>query len=149
MKNVLALGHAFNGKHLFENFPIEKLKITPKQVKEIYSDGNKRDLCTAIFVRSLELVINDIIEQNIHFKLPGMGTTQAYLYMNRTSGDQFRKAYKHGKWRDVDIFTSFETGYQIYLRMESRNKATREKPVYLSHLYKDKITEFTNSGRSY
>ena len=38
------MGHAFTGKDLFMNFPVEKLKMTKKQCIDIYSDGNKRDL---------------------------------------------------------------------------------------------------------
>jgi hypothetical protein len=31
--------------------------------------------------------------------------------MNKISGNNFKKAVKHGKWRDVDFLTSNFTGY--------------------------------------
>ena len=57
------------------------------------------------------LIVEDIIENNTHFLLPTLGTNEAYLYMNKTSGNNFKKAVKHGKWRDVDFLTSNFTGY--------------------------------------
>ena len=38
------MGHAFTGKDLFMNFPVDKLKMSKEQCVEIYPDGNKRDL---------------------------------------------------------------------------------------------------------
>jgi len=48
-----AMGHAFSSHDLFMNFPVEKLKMSTEQCKEIYSDGNKRDLAASIFIRSV------------------------------------------------------------------------------------------------
>jgi len=70
-----AMGHAFSSHDLFMNFPVEKLKMTTEQCKEIYSDGSKRDLAASIFIRSVQMVIDDIIDNNTHFKFPGMGKT--------------------------------------------------------------------------
>ena len=105
-----AMGHAFTGKNLFENFPVEKLQMSKEQCQEIYSDGNKRDLAEQIFIRSLQMVVDDIIDNNVHFKLPGLGRTQAYMYMKRTEGKKFKKAFKNGKWNDVDFITSNFSG---------------------------------------
>ena len=144
-----ALGHAFSARNLFENFPVRKLKMSVDQCKDIYSDGNKRDLAVSIFLESLEMVVNDIVDNNVHFKFPGLGKTQAYLYMKRTSGDKFKKAFKKGKWKDVDFITSNFSGYQLALRMESEKRLPREKAVYLSSKDKQKITDNTNSGKQY
>jgi hypothetical protein len=35
--------------------------------------------------------------------------------MKRTEGDKFKKAFKRGKWRDVDFITSNFSGCQINL----------------------------------
>ena len=86
----LALGHTFSARELFQNFPLKKLKMTQDQCVKQYSDGNKRDLASSIFSRSVEMVIDDIIENNTQFKFPTLGRTQAYLQMNRTSGDEFK-----------------------------------------------------------
>lgn len=143
------MGHAFSLHDLFMNFPVEKLKMTPQQCKEIYSDGSKRDLAASIFAESLQMVINDIIDNNIHFKLPGLGRTQSYLYMKRTTGDKFKKAFKKGKWNDVDFVTSNFSGYQLTLEMQSEKRLPKEKSIYLSPKDKQKITDNTNQGKQY
>lgn len=144
-----ALGHAFTGEDLFITFPVEKLKMTPQQCVEVFSDGSKRDLARVIFTDSLEMVVNDIIDNNTHFKLPGMGRTQAYLYMNKVQGNKFKKAFKRGKWRDVDFITSNFTGYQLGFEMQSTKGLPRFKNVYLGKEYKQRITDNTNAGKQY
>lgn len=143
------MGHAFTGKNLFENFPVEKLKMTSEQCREIYSDGNKRDLAEQIFIRSMQMVVDDIIDNNVHFKLPGLGRTQAYMYMKRTEGSKFKKAFKNGKWRDVDFITSNFSGYQLALEMQSEKRLPRQKAIYLSAKDKQRIIDNTNNGKQY
>jgi hypothetical protein len=43
--------------------------------------------------------------------LPNVVSNEAYLYMKKTSGEQFKRAFKKGKWRDVDFLASNFTGY--------------------------------------
>lgn len=145
----LAIGHAFSLRNIFMNFPVEKLKMTVKQCKDIFSDGNKRDLAAAIFARSVEIIVNDIIENNNYFKLPTQGKSQAYLGMRRTTGEKFKKAFKRGKWRDVDFIMSNFTGYQLELKMDSGRRLPKSKPIYISEKYKQKITDYTNQGKQY
>ena len=147
--NNYAMGHAFNGKDLFMNFPVDKLKMTKQQCIDIYSDGNKRDLAEQIFMKSVEMVVNDIIDNNTHFKFPGIGRTQAYMYMKRTDGKDFKKAFKNGKWNDVDFITSNFSGYQLALSMQSEKRLPREKPIYLSSKDKQRIIDNTNEGKQY
>ena len=144
-----ALGHAFSAKNLFENFPVRKLKMSVDQCKSIYSDGSKRDLAESVFLDSVEMVVDDIIDNNTHFKFPGLGKTQAYLYMKRTSGDKFRKAFKKGKWKDIDFITSNFSGYQLALRMESEKRLPREKSIYLAPNDRNRISTNTNLGKQY
>lgn len=149
MKLKLSLGHAFKAKELFQNFPLSKLKLPKKDCIEQYPDGNKRDYASSIFVRSVEMVIDDIINNNTQFKLPGLGQTQAYMQMNRTTGHDFKRAFKNGKWRNIDFIRSNFSGYQIYLIMHSLKRTIREKPIYLSKNKTDKITENVNNGKQY
>ena len=144
-----AIGHAFTGNDLFENFPVDKLKMTKQQCLEVYSDGNKRDLAEQIFIKSVQMVVNDIIDNNIHFKLPGIGKTQAYIYMKRIEGKDFKKAFKNGKWNDVDFITSNFSGYQLNLEMQSGKRLPRQKMIYLSNKDKQRIVDNTNKGKQY
>ena len=149
MSKNYAMGHAFTGKDLFMNFPVDKLKMSKEQCIEIYPDGNKRDLAEQIFIKSVQMVVDDIIDNNVHFKLPGLGRTQAYMYMKRTDGKKFKKAFKNGKWNDVDFITSNFSGYQLVLEMQSDKRLPRQKDIYLSSQYKQRIIDHTNAGKQY
>jgi hypothetical protein len=69
--------------------------------------------------------------------------------MNKTSGNNFKKAFKRGKWRDVDFLTSNFTGYQLALKVKSSKRPEKEKSIYLGYKHKDRITELTNEGKRY
>ena len=149
MSRNYAMGHCFTGKDLFNNFPVNKLKMSNEQCVTTYPDGSKRDLAASIFTRSVQMVVDDIINNNVDFKFPTLGQTQAYLRMKRTTGQNFKKAFKNGKWNDVDFLTSNFSGYQIVLDMESKKRTTRQKDIYLSPKDRDRITENTNLGKQY
>lgn len=147
--NKYATGHAFSLRDIFINFPTEKLDMTTEQCKKVYSDGGKKDFAASIFAKSVQMVVNDIIDNNTYFKFPTLGRTQAYLGMKRTEGNKFKKAFKNGKWRDIDFITSNFTGYQLMLEMKSEKRLPREKPIYLSRKDKQKIIDNTNEGKQY
>ena len=149
MKHNFAMGHTFSAQEIFHNFPIEKLKIDYDTVRKIYSDGDKRSLSASIFTKGMQLIIEDIIENNTYFLLPTAGSNEAYLYMNKTSGNNFKNAVKHGKWKDVDFLTSNFTGYQLSLKTKSNKRPEKEKTIYLDYKHKDRITELTNEGKRY
>ena len=149
MSRNYAMGHCFTGKDLFNNFPVNKLKMSKEQCVATYPDGSKRDLAASIFTRSVQMVVDDIINNNVDFKFPTLGQTQAYLRMKRTTGQNFKKAFKNGKWNNVDFLTSNFSGYQIVLDMESKKRTTRQKDIYLSPKDRDRITENTNLGKQY
>lgn len=143
------MGHTFSAQDLFHNFPIKKLKMDYDTVKKIYSDGDKRSLSASIFNKGMQLIIEDIIENNVHFLLPTLGSTEAYLHMDKTSGESFKRAVKRGKWRDVDFLTSNFTGYQLALSVKSKKRPEKKKSIYLGYKHKDRITELTNEGKRY
>ena len=149
MEQKFAMGHAFSGQDIFHNFPIKKLKMDYDLVKKVYSDGDKRSLATSIFIKGMQLIVEDIVENNVHFLLPTVGSNEAYLYMSKTSGNDFKKAFKSGKWRDVDFLTSNFTGYQLALTVKSSKWPSKEKPIYLDYKLKNRITELTTEGKRY
>lgn len=149
MEQKFAMGHTFSAQEIFHNFPIKKLKMDYDIVKKIYSDGDKRSLSASIFTKGMQLIIEDIIENNVHFLLPTVGTNEAYLYMNKTSGNDFKKAFKRGKWKDVDFLTSNFTGYQLGLLVKSKKRPEKIKTIYLGYKHKDRITKLTNEGKRY
>lgn len=149
MEQKFAMGHTFSSQDIFHNFPIQKLKMDYDTVKKIYSDGDKRSLSASIFTKGMQLIIEDIIENNVHFLLPTLGSSEAYLYMNKTQGKDFKNAFKKGKWNDVDFLTSNFTGYQLALSVKSNKRPEKIKPIYLGYKHKDRITELTNEGKRY
>lgn len=149
MKPQFAMGHTFNAQDLFHNFPIDKLKMDYDTVKKIYSDGDKRSLSASIFAKGMQLIIEDIIENNVHFLLPTLGSNESYMYMKKTSGKDFKNAVKRGKWRDVDFLASNFTGYQLAMSIKSKKRPEKEKLIYLGYKHKDRITELTNEGKRY
>lgn len=144
-----AMGHTFSSREIFHNFPIDKLKMDYDIVRKIYSDGDKRSLAASIFNKGMQLIVEDIIENNVHFLLPTLGNNESYLYMKKTSGQDFKNAVRKGKWRDVDFLTSNFTGYQLALSVKSKKRPEKEKPIYLGYKHKDRITELTNEGKRY
>ena len=143
-----ALGHAFNLKHLFENFDLKRLKMNCKDCQDILGYTRHRDVLAAqIFKDSVKLVIKDIINNNVTFELPN---SLAQIYMKKTQGDDFIRARQNGKWQEVDFIASFFTGYQLSFKMKSKNGAPRrEKPIYVDKYLKEQITENTNNGKQY
>ena len=149
MEQKFAMGHTFSARDLFHNFPIDKLKMDYDAVKRVYPDGDKRSLSASIFTKGMQLIVEDIIENNVHFLLPTLGTTESYMYMKKTSGNDFKRAFKRGKWRDIDFLTSNFTGYQLAMSVKSKKRPEKEKLIYLGYKHKDRITELTNEGKRY
>lgn len=141
-------GCAFNVSDMFYNFSYEKLKLTCKQCQEINGCRDRDKLVKQIFRDSVDIIINDIIDNNVTFELPVYGKVKANIHMNRIQGDDFKKQFKFGKWRDIDFLKSYFTGYQLALFM-SGNRTSRVKPIYISGKLKHKITENTNNGKQY
>lgn len=148
-EHKFAMGHTFSTREIFHNFPIDKLKMDYDTVKKIYTDGDKRSLSASIFAKGMQLIIEDIIENNVHFLLPTLGQNESYLYMKKTSGNDFKRAFKKGKWKDVDFLTSNFTGYQLALSIKSKKRPEKLKSIYLGYKHKDRITELTNEGKRY
>lgn len=149
MEQKFAMGHTFSAKDIFHNFPIDKLKMDYDTVKKVYTDGDKRSLSASIFTKGMQLIVEDIIENNVHFLLPTLGSTESYMYMKKTSGKDFKNAFKRGKWRDVDFLASNFTGYQLAMSVKSKKRPEKEKLIYLGYKHKDRITELTNKGKRY
>lgn len=149
MDKNFAMGHTFSSQEIFYNFPIKTLKMDYDTVKKIYSDGDKRSLSASIFNKGMQLIIEDIINNNVYFLLPILGTSESYLYMDKVTGESFKKAVRSGKWRDVDFLTSNFTGYQIALSIKSKKRPEKKKFIYLGNKHKDMITKHTNEGKRY
>lgn len=141
-----ALGWACNLNNIFVRFPYEKCKSI------ISGTFNKRSKVKQIFREGVRLIIEDIIENNVTFKIQGIGYQGGEIHMEAIKDSNFERARKNGKFKDVDFLESLFTGYQMYLYVHGKrdNFLHRRKfPIYLSSFFKNKITENTNNGKQY
>lgn len=143
-----SLGCAFSVKDLFMNFPYKRLQINCEQCKAITGDNHRDILVKRIFKESLKLIINDIIENNITFWLPLIGNRKCNIHMRRIQGNDFKNLRRGGKWKDIDIIKSMFSGYSIGFYMLGK-RTPRVKTIYLNKELRDRITVYTNQGRSY
>lgn len=142
-----ALGYAFNIHDMFAGFDTGKLDLDSKTCEEVIGNRHKEAIAKKVFKYAIKLALDDIINNNIRLELPTMGKT-AYLGMKRVSGEDFSKARRNGKWRDIDFLASNFTGYNLVLNYKNQ-EIQREKKVYVDPINKSKITANTNNGMQY
>lgn len=142
-----ATGAAFNLKETFLNFPYDKLKISCEECKMINGNPHRDMLVRQIFRECYKLILNDIIDNNITFQLP-VSTRKAYINMRRVKGEDFKRARKKGKWREIDILSSLFSGYELALTMYGKG-IPKVKNIYVDKNLKNKIIDNTNNGKQY
>lgn len=146
MKNW-AIGWACNLNDLFVRFPYEKYKTFRNWTKV-----KKLQLVKRIFTESVKIIMNDIIENNVSFKLPSLGYRGGEIHMEGVRDSEFERARKNGKFKNVDFLESMFTGYQMYLYIHGKRDNfihSRKFPIYLSKYYRYKLTKNTNEGKQY
>ena len=141
-----ATGYAFNVTELFENFDNKRLSISSSDCQKTIGYPDKREIVLQIFLYAIKLILLDIIQNNVTFKFPTK--RECYLNIVRTSGEDFKKARRNGKWLDVDYLKSDFSGNQMQF-MFIANEREIKKQVYLSKNLRDMITENTNNGMQY
>lgn len=147
MNKHLAQGYAFDLMELFENFPLEKLDYSFKEYNEKFHDRCRKKLLGKVFKECMKMVMEDIVENNDTFILP-TGGKRAEIHMKKIQNEDFIKARKAGKFKDIDFFKSFYTGYQPHLYIHRTNKIY-EQPIYLGGKLKQKLIDYTNNGKQY
>ena len=93
--------------------------------------------CGRVFTYFFYLVIKDIIENQVTFKLP---VNRCYLEMTPVTGEEFEKAVQNGAFQDVDFLASNFTGYNLNLRIATRYGKWLKR-IYVSSKYRDKIVK--------
>lgn len=146
-KLLLATGHAFCLSDLFYNFNNKKLKINCEECRQLIGTTHRDKLAQAIFKECLRIVLLDVIQNNVAFNLP-TGAQKCEILMERVEGDTFKNLRRSGKWADVDFLKSWFSGYRLILRLGTRGRTPRTKPIYVTRAFRDLITEKTNTGLS-
>ena len=144
-----AIGWACNLNDIFVRFPYEKCKSLMRDFK---TKILRRQKVKQVFREGVQQVLEDIVENNITFKLPGMGVQGGEIHMEAFTGSQFTEARQRGKFQKIDFLESMFTGYQMYLYIHGKrdNFLHRKKyPVYMNTFLRDKLIEYTNQGKVY
>lgn len=139
-----ATSYALKADELYYGFPTKKhIRLKSNELPARF-DGKYRELYGEILRYFFYLLIKDIIENQVIFKLP-QGAQRTWIQMDPISGEDFIKARQNGAFEDVDYINSNFTGYQLFLRYNTRYGHWKKR-IYLSKKFKDKITELTNRG---
>ena len=144
-----AIGWACNLNDIFVRFPYEKCKSLIKNFK---TKQLRRQKVKQVFREGVQQILNDVIENNVTFKIQGVGYQGGEIHMEAITGSEFERVRKNGKFKDVDFLESLFTGYQMYLYIhgKSDNFLHRKKyPIYVNRFLRDKITKYTNEGKVY
>ena len=145
----MALGWACNLNDIFVRFPYEKCKsLIKKYTRRI----QQRQIVKQVFREGVQQILEDVIENNVTFKIQGVGYEGGEIHMEAITGSEFEKVREKGKFKYVDFLESLFTGYQMYLYIhgKSDNLLHRKKyPIYVNKHLRDKLTKYTNEGKIY
>ena len=142
-----ATGYTLGLKDMFCIFDTKRLKLSSKKCEELIGNRHKERIIYKVFKYALKLIINDIINNSVIFRLP-TGKQKALIRIKQYEGQDFINARRNGKWADVDFLASNFTGNQMVLQYMSRG-VWLEKLIYLDKANKDLITKHTNAGKQY
>ena len=142
-----ALGYAFNIHDMFANFDTSKLDLETKKCEELIGNRHKEVIAKKVFKYAVKLVIDDVINNSARFELPTKDK-KSFIAMKKFSGDDFKNARRHGKWKDIDFLNSNFSAYSMIFNYQNHG-IFKEKLVYLDNINKDIITENTNAGKQY
>lgn len=148
MSFIKATGAALNLSEMFINFPTDKLKMTCNECEELTGDRHRNKLVQRIFKDSVKLILNDIIDNNVTFRLP-TGSRKCEIHMQTIQNEQFKQLRKAGKWKNIDFLKSLFSANQLGLFMYSPTRPPRIKNIYVNKELKDKIDSNTNNGKTY
>lgn len=144
-----ALGWACNLNDIFIRFPYEKFSSLMSKFK---TKQKRRSKVKEVFREGVSQVLNDIVENNVTFKIQGIGYQGGEIHMEKVDGEEFIRQKQNGKFQGVDFLESLFSGYQMYLYIHGKrdNFLHRRKfPIYINKFFRDKIVERTNSGKGY
>ena len=149
MTHHYALGWACNLNNLFIRFPYEKYKSLIKNYK---TKREQKQKIKQVFIAGVSAVLNDIIDNNVTFQLPGLGYYKGEIHMEPIKDSEFRRLRAKGKFKDIDFLETLFTGYQMYLYLKGKRDilfARRKYPIYFGKDLREKLAKNTNLGKIY
>ena len=101
-----ALGWAHNLNDIFVRFPYEKCKelIDKYRTKQL-----RRRKIKQVFRDSVDVILNDIIENNAVFTLPTLGWFKGEIHYEPIKGEEFKQLRDKGKFAGIDFLETMFT----------------------------------------
>ena len=144
-----ALGWACNLNDIFVRFPYEKCK---NLIEKYNTKRLRKSKVKQVFRTGVEVILNDIIENNVTFKIPSFQYSSGEIHFEPIKGEQFKELRAKGKFSGIDFLETLFTGYQLYLYLQGKNdkfSIKKKIPIYMSAHYKKKLENLANSGKTY
>ena len=138
-----ALGYAFNIHDMFANFDTSKLDLETKKCEELIGNRHKEVIAKKVFKYAVKLVIDDVINNSARFELP-TGGKKSFIAMKKFSGDDFKNARRHGKWKDIDFLNSNFSAYSMIFNYQNHG-IFKEKLVITANKIKNVKIKKTTS----
>ena len=129
---------------LYMGIDIEKLGKIPGKIKQ--NTKKLRKYLGNIYMELMDLVIDDIIENNVTFRLTLMIDRRGTLQIRPIQGDGFKVLMQNGSFEGLDFLKTDFTGYRLFYYSPKINKDIQ---VALDKKNKNRIIEKVNAGMKY
>lgn len=140
--------YCFTTKELYQDTNPSKWNITNRFAQK-HGAIDRFIFCGYVLVYFFYLVFLDMIENNITFEFPRVGTRYATMYIKCFQDEEFRRLYSGGAFLGIDFLKSEFKGYHIIYRWQNGKNYFKEKPVYISHNIKNWFYSKINQGKQY
>ena len=112
----LALGWACNLNDIFVRFPYEKYKSLMSKFK---TKLLRRQKIKQVFREGIQQILQDIVENNVTFKIQGVGYQGGEIHMEAVTGSDFERGKSRGKFKVLIFLNHFLQDIRcIYMFME-------------------------------
>ena len=137
--------HAFSVEEIYTG--LNKKLLKGRWVKNRYKD--RKNLAAKIFDDCFYEILLDIINNNVTFVLPLRFGNYGEISMKQIADEDFKQAYRRGKFNNIDFVLSQFTGNKLVYRYMKHNKETMEKPIYVDKYLKKLIDQYTEEAKVY
>lgn len=118
-------------------------QITPTHLFAGFEGPYSKKKCAQIFKDFLLILFEDIIENNITFKIPHR--IESYISLEKIGGEQLKKERQAGRHKELDLIKSKFTSANIILQHWNRKWYTNKWT--LPKEWREKINENIYNGK--
>lgn len=110
---------------------------------------SKKNVAVSIFLETLRLIVQNIIDTGNHFQLPIKNcNTEAILHIAPIEGDDFKSSKRSGRFKNVDYYLTNFKAFRLYLTIIKPYKSWNIS-VYLPQKFIKQIDDNANKGITY